>query len=92
MGQLKAIITELQEMTNELAAFNDKPMALDSFELSNMAQQWIDEGVADEWIDYPSDIQPKPKYQWKFGENKTCGYCGSIKPNPWECNSCRNMD
>ena len=76
MGQLKAIITELQEMTNELAAFNDKPMALDSFELD----------------DYPSDIQPKPKYQWKFGENKTCGYCGSIKPNPWECNSCRNMD
>ena len=30
MGQLKAIITELQEMTNELAALNDKPMALDS--------------------------------------------------------------
>jgi hypothetical protein len=30
MGQLKAIITELQEMTNELAALNDKPMAIDS--------------------------------------------------------------
>jgi hypothetical protein len=57
MGQLKAIITELQEMTNELAAFNDKPMALDSLNKIIINGKEVDPGSIEiggiDTSDYP---------------------------------------
>jgi hypothetical protein len=42
--------------------------------------------------DLPSDRKPLINYTWKASENRICDYCKAIKPNPWECKYCNNMD
>lgn len=62
-----------------------------------MSQQQYQAEVMDQLMQIWDDLPPEPKeparvYVWADNENRTCGYCGAIKPNPWECKSCRNFD
>ena len=53
-----------------------------------MSQQQYQAEVMDQLMQIWDDLPPEPKeparvYVWADNENRTCGYCGAIKPNPW---------